>query len=33
MTDHSFVPLAAKQAGINFGDLLLIVLELEQAAN
>tara|TARA_B110000858_G_scaffold107750_1_gene123204 strand:+ start:13180 stop:14118 length:939 start_codon:yes stop_codon:yes gene_type:complete len=33
MTDHSFVPIAAKQAGINFDDLLLTVLELEQAAN
>ena len=33
MTGHSFVPIAAKQAGINFGDLLLTVLELEQAAN
>ena len=33
MTDHSFVPIAAKQAGINFGDLLLTILELEQAAN
>jgi D-alanine-D-alanine ligase len=33
MTDHSFVPIAAKQAGINFGNLLLTILELEQAAN
>ena len=33
MTDHSFVPIAAKQAGIDFGELLLTVLELEQAAN
>jgi len=33
MTDHSFVPIAAKQSGINFDDLLLTVLELEQAAN
>lgn len=33
MTDHSFIPLAAKQAGIDFDDLLLTVLELEQAAN
>ncbi|MBL4582238.1 MAG: D-alanine--D-alanine ligase [Gammaproteobacteria bacterium] len=33
MTDHSFIPIAAKQAGIDFGDLLLTVLELEQAAN
>jgi D-alanine-D-alanine ligase len=33
MTDHSFVPIAAKQAGISFGDLLLTVLGLEQAAN
>ncbi len=33
MTDHSFVPIAAKQLGINFDELLLTVLELEQAAN
>jgi len=25
--------MAAKQAGINFGNLLLTILELEQAAN
>ena len=33
MTDHSFVPVAAKKSGIDFDDLLLTVLELEQAAN
>lgn len=33
MTDHSFVPMAAKQAGIEFDDLLLSLLELEQVAN
>ncbi|GJM12451.1 MAG: D-alanine--D-alanine ligase B [Pseudohongiella sp.] len=33
MTDHSFVPVAAKKSGIEFDDLLLMVLELEQAAN
>ena len=33
MTAHSFVPIAAKQAGINFGNLLLTIIELEQAAN
>jgi len=33
MTDHSFVPIAAKQSGIDFDDLLLTILELEQAAN
>lgn len=33
MTDHSFVPVAAKKSGIEFDDLLLRVLELKQAAN
>jgi len=33
MTDHSFVPIAAKKSGINFDDLLLTILELEQTAN
>ena len=33
MTDHSFVPVAAKKSGINFDDLLLTILELEQTAN
>jgi len=33
MTDHSFIPIAAKQSGITFDDLLLTILELEQAAN
>lgn len=33
MTDHSFVPVAAKKSGIEFDDLLLKVLELKQAAN
>lgn len=32
MTDHSFVPVAAKKSGIDFDDLLLTVLGLEQAA-
>jgi len=32
MTDHSFVPMAAKKSGIGFDELLLTVLELEQAA-
>jgi D-alanine-D-alanine ligase len=27
MTDHSLVPMAAKQAGISFDDLVLRVLE------
>ncbi|PCI81879.1 MAG: D-alanine--D-alanine ligase [SAR86 cluster bacterium] len=33
MTEHSFVPIAANKAGINFDELLLTVLELEQTAN
>jgi len=33
MTDHSFVPVAAKKSGIDFDDLLLTILELKQAAN
>ncbi len=33
MTDHSFVPMAAKQSGLGFDDLLLRILELEQAAS
>lgn len=33
MTDHSFVPIAAQQLGIDFDNLLLTVLELEQATN
>ena len=33
MTDHSFVPVAAKKSGVNFDDLLLTILELEQTAN
>lgn len=33
MTDHSFVPIAAKQTGLDFDNLLLTVLELEQATN
>lgn len=32
MTDHSFVPMAAKKSGIGFDELLLTVLDLEQAA-
>lgn len=32
MTDHSLVPVAAKQAGIGFDELLLRVLELQQVA-
>lgn len=30
MTDHSFVPMAAKEAGISFDELLLRLLELKQ---
>lgn len=33
MTDHSFVPVAAKKSGIDFDDLLLMILELKQVAN
>ncbi len=33
MTDHSFVPMAAKKSGMGFDELLLTVLELEQPAN
>ncbi len=33
MTDHSFVPVAANQSGIGFEELLLQILELEQAPN
>jgi len=33
MTDHSFVPIAATQSGMGFDELLLTILELEQAAN
>ncbi len=33
MTDHSFVPVAAKKSGIDFDDLLLRILELEQAVD
>lgn len=33
MTNHSFVPIAAKKSGIDFDDLLLTVLELKQTAN
>lgn len=32
MTDHSFVPMAAKKSGMGFDELLLTVLEQEQAA-
>jgi len=34
MTDHSLVPMAAKQAGINFNELVWTILEtsVEQAA-
>ena len=32
MTDHSFVPMAARKSGIGFDELLLMVLGLEQAA-
>jgi D-alanine-D-alanine ligase len=33
MTDHSFVPMAAKEAGINFDELLLRLLELKQVVS
>ncbi len=33
MTDHSLVPMAAKQAGINFEQLVLRVLELAEVKN
>lgn len=33
MTDHSFVPIAAKHSGLGFDELLLKILELEQAAS
>ena len=29
MTDHSFVPMAAKQIGIDFDELLLRILEVD----
>jgi D-alanine-D-alanine ligase len=32
MTDHSFVPVAAKKSGIEFDDLILKILELKQTA-
>lgn len=33
MTSHSFIPLAAKEAGLNFDELLLRVLNLEMIAS
>ncbi|MFT6058324.1 MAG: D-alanine-D-alanine ligase [Pseudohongiellaceae bacterium] len=32
MTSHSFIPLAAKEAGLDFDELLLRVLKLEVKA-
>jgi len=33
MTDHSLVPMAAKQAGINFGELVLQILSAAECTN